>query len=85
MRSHTRALLLGDCPYTDGDLTEDVVCNTAACPSACVFADWGPWGPCSTTCGAGFRFRWGERGGGVWGGGCGCNEVVLLHIHHCVS
>lgn len=42
------------CP---GSSSEDADCNTQPCPIDGMWADWGSWGTCSTTCGGGNQNR----------------------------
>jgi hypothetical protein len=39
------------------ELSEDRVCGAMPCPVDCVVDDWGPFGVCSTSCGAGITTR----------------------------
>ena len=40
-----------------GDDFEEQQCNTAPCPINGQWSDWGPWSPCSSTCGEGVQER----------------------------
>lgn len=41
----------------DGDSVRMQECGLYVCPEDCLWDCWGPFGPCSKTCGGGFRLR----------------------------
>jgi len=40
-----------------GDKERFSTCNTQNCPVSCEWNHWGPWGPCTKTCGVGIKHR----------------------------
>jgi len=44
-----------------GASSQSDACNTQSCDADCVLADWGPWGPCSKSCLADYRFPPGKH------------------------
>ena len=80
-RRRTRAQSGPDCTRKAEEAKE---CTTNLCPVDCRLSPWGPWSPCSSSCGQGMRSRSRSQVQAAehWGAECPTNRE---HLENCVE
>jgi hypothetical protein len=59
-----------------GPISETQACALQPCPTDCVMGEWGPWSPCSVSCGTGVQTRTRPILQPPTGGGLACGPTM---------